>query len=114
MRMPFTAALEKFTIGPDRSCAVPITISVGVTPCCASAGAAANNAIATANDFICLLPGVLLCVHLKGVDGRNNRAFTRRPDISSARPRDPPTHGASAGRHLVRRSFLAKAESGDP
>jgi len=53
--MPFTAALEKFTIGPDRSCAVPMTISVGDTPCCASAGLATNSAsVATAMDFIVL------------------------------------------------------------
>jgi hypothetical protein len=40
MRMPFTVALEKLTIGPDRSCAVPTTISAALTPCCASAGVA--------------------------------------------------------------------------
>src|SRR5437660_7152667 len=55
MRMPFTAALEKLTTGPDRSCAVPTTISVGDTPCCACAGTAANSAsVATAMDFMCV------------------------------------------------------------
>jgi len=32
MRIPFTAGLDSDTIGPDRSCAVPTTISVGDTP----------------------------------------------------------------------------------
>src|SRR6266550_1205871 len=34
--------------------------------------------------------------------------------FSSARPRDPPTHKASAGRHPGPPKLLAKAESGDP
>src|SRR2546421_9771761 len=53
MRMPFTVAWEKLTTGPDKSCAVPMTISVGDTPCCASAGVAMNNAsVATAMYFM--------------------------------------------------------------
>src|SRR5215475_13517795 len=60
MRMPFTAALEKLTIGPDRSCAVPITISVGVTPCCASAGVAAISASVAIRYFIVCSPDNLV------------------------------------------------------
>src|SRR5437762_7411922 len=66
MRMPFTVALEKLTIGPDRSCAVPMTISFADTPCCASAGVAANSAsVATAIDFMAgLLPVFFVMVGL--------------------------------------------------
>jgi hypothetical protein len=58
MRMPFTAGFDSETIGPDRSCAVPMTISVADTPCCASAGVAASSAsAATVMDLMmCLLP----------------------------------------------------------
>src|ERR1043166_3692524 len=50
--MPFTVAFEKFTIGPDRSCAVPTTISFDDTPCCASAGVAAASASIAMMRFI--------------------------------------------------------------
>ena len=90
MRMPFTAALEKLTIGPDRSCAVPITISLAVTPCCASAGAAANNASVTmARDFMDGFspdfcgdgpglsgpPTLLRLTHLKDVDAGHKGVY---------------------------------------
>src|SRR5947209_13466854 len=59
MRMPFTAAFEKLTTGPDKSCAVPTTISLAVTPCCASAGVAAMSAsVAAARCFIPALPRI--------------------------------------------------------